>query len=152
MDLRVPFFDAIVIGDDSVVNHLIELGCDILMTNEYQQNALHISSISLQSEKLVPFLISKGVGINDKDYLGHTPLYYHSEKGRIYGVTCLLYNGAEPNGACCGHQIDNQDNSFNSNNSIDRTPLQAAILHGHSEVVRILLGFGADSNNRSKEH
>jgi ankyrin repeat protein len=49
--------------------------------------------------------------------------------GRIYGVSSLLFYGADAN---C------------KNTLTQITPLQLAEQHGHTEVVQILMAYGAD--------
>lgn len=127
MDLIGALFDAVVIGDDAVVAHVLRLGADINGTAEDGKTALHAAAMSPEGEQVVPYLISKGADVNARDNAGRSPLYVHAAQGRVYGVTCLLYNGADP--------------SIRDN--LDEAPLNAADLHGHSEVVTVLLAFGA---------
>lgn len=63
------------------VKFLIEKGADIMMKDLYNRNLLHIavnhSSTSANADiKLEKLLISKGVGLNDVDLRGRTPLHY----------------------------------------------------------------------------
>lgn len=58
---------------------------------------LHWCSVSEESEKLIPELINTGLNINAVDKLGKTPLHYLAARGRLYGASCLLHHGADPN-------------------------------------------------------
>lgn len=129
MDLIGALFDAVVIGDDAVVAHVLRLGADINGAAEDGKTALHAAAMSPEGEQVVPYLISKGANVNARDNTGRSPLYVHSVQGRVYGVTCLLYNGADPS----------------IRNNLDEAPLNAAHLHGHGEVVAVLLAFGAEN-------
>jgi ankyrin repeat protein len=83
---------------------------------------------STEGEKLVPYLIANGAIVDAKDNCGRTPLHINCVRGRIYAVACLVYHGADPN---C--------------KTIDTglTPLQMAAQHGHEEIQKILIAYGA---------
>ena len=83
---------------------------------------------STEGEKLVPFLIANGAMVDAKDNSGRTPLHIHCARGRIYAVACLVYHGADTN---C------------QTSDTKQTPLQVAASHGHDEIQRILLAYGA---------
>ena len=83
---------------------------------------------STEGEKLVPFLIANGAIIDAKDNIGRTPLHVHCARGRIYAVACLVYHGADPNSKTLDTGL---------------TPIEIAASHGHEEIQRILVAYGA---------
>eukprot|EP01032_Pedospumella_encystans_P020029 gene20029-22763_t len=132
MDLIDPLFDAVIKGDDSIVNHVLSLGISLTVNDEDGLTVLHWAASSTEGEKLVPFLIANGAMIDAKDNFGRTPLHIHCARGRIYAVACLVYHGADTN-------CQTLDTGF--------TPLQVASSHGHDEIQRILLAYGATPPN-----
>ena len=62
----------------------------------------------------------------------------HCARGRVYGVAALLFHGADAN---CKATLK-LDNSGKSE-VILLTPIEIATRHNHSEIVRILLAYGA---------
>ena len=68
--------------------------------------------------------------INDTDRYGRTWLHINAEKGNQAQVLKLLENGAE---------LDMGDDT-------EKTALHYAVLNGHTNIVKILLEEGADSN------
>lgn len=130
MDLLDPLFDAIVIGDVSVVNRLLKMGASLAMNDADGLTALHCAAASTEGEKLVPFLISKGADIDARDHLGQTPLHIHCARGRIYAVACLLHHGADP--------------TCETTDSTRETAMQVATRHEQEEIVKMLLAYGAE--------
>jgi ankyrin repeat protein len=131
MDLLHSLLDAIVMGEEALVETYLNLGANINMTTSEGYTVLHWAAASSEGEKLVPFLIGKGIALNLQDNNGYTPLHLHALRGRIYGVSCLLHSGASPNITTTEHHY---------------TPLHLAVMHNQTEVVSILLSFGADSS------
>lgn len=129
MDLLLPFLDAVVLGEESTIEFYLQLGLPIEAKDDESRNALHWSAASEDGERLVSFLIQKGVNINAKDSLGFTPLHIHALKGRLYGVSCLLHAGADPN-------INSKDG---------HSPLQVAIKHRNFDIANLLIAYGSET-------
>jgi ankyrin repeat protein len=131
MDLFQCLIDAVLRGDEVGVSHIIELGG--FSSNLYEADgngmtALHWAATSPESEKLVPLLLSKGASFQLLDTSGQSPLHLFAKNGRLFGVTSLLYQGANMNSQPAG----------------SLTPLQLAMHHKHTDIVRLLLAFGAE--------
>ena len=136
MEFFKPLINAILRGDDVAVSHIIDLGNfshDLSEADANGMTALHWAAISPESEKLFPLLLSHGTSIQVCDLKGLTPLHLCCAQGRLYGVTCLLHKGANPNAL--------------STESI--TPLHLAVQHHHSDIARLLLSFGANTSLES---
>lgn len=129
MDLIEPLIDAIVCGEEGLVQMFITMGINLATACDLRgRGVLHWSASSEQGEQLVPFLISKGAKINMQDHDGFTPLHVYAITGRTYGLTALLHSGADPNIP-----------SFKNN----LTPLHVALQHNRSETANLLLCYGA---------
>ena len=91
-------------------------------------NALHWTASSPNGETLIPMMIAKGVHMNGVDNFGRTALHLLAALGRVNGVTCLLHNGAD----------------FTTREHVNNlTAIDYAIIHGHDDVVKLLMTFGA---------
>jgi ankyrin repeat protein len=131
MDLFQCLIDAVLRGDEVSVSHIIELGGFSLNLSEVDGNgmtALHWAATSLESEKLVPLLLSKGASFQLLDRFGQSPLHLFAKNGRLFGVASLLHQGV----------------NMNSQSAESLTPLQLAMHHKHTDIVRLLLAFGAE--------
>lgn len=85
-------------GDDpaKIIGYLLKQGIDPKIKNKAGQTVLHFA-VKLQGKKALKLLLSKGVGINDPDNTGITPLMasvynYDSDIAEF-----LLKSGADPN-------------------------------------------------------
>ena len=132
--------DAISMGDEAEVSHIIELGGLSVLSesDENGMNCLHWAALLTESERLVPCLTHYGAEVNIKNNVGETPLHICCAQGRLYAVICLLHRGADPNS-----HIDGSDSST--------TPLAYAIQHQHSDIARLLIGFGAETTTLRAE-
>ena len=132
MDYFQPLVDAVLRGDDISVSHILNLGnfsADLSEADSNGMTALHWAAISPESERLVPNLISRGASFQLCDSKRQTPLHLYCAKGRLYGVSCLLYKGANTN-------TQSSDTLM--------TPLHLAVINNHADIARLLLAFGAD--------
>ena len=126
--------DAIVKGDEAALSHLLtrglEIGTDLINTiDENGMTLLMHASASAESELLVPFLLEKGADMNIKDYVNRIALHYHAAQGRVFGLTCLLYQSNALIDQQCGDH--------------DSTPLDYAIKFTHQDTIKLLVAFGA---------
>ena len=129
MDMLQPLMDAVVSGEENLVEIYLQLGANIIMSSKEGYTVLHWAAASSDGERLVTYLINKGADMNLPDHHGYSPLHLHALRGRVYGVSSLLHAGADPN-------ITTVTDKF--------TPLHLAVMHNHIEVVNVLLAFGAD--------
>ena len=134
MDILQPMLDAVVQGEETLVNMYIQLGATLDMKTPEGQTALHWTAGSTEGEKLVNFLITRGAELNIQDNEGYTPLHIHALRGRLYGVSSLLHSAANPNICTFREQL---------------SPLHIAILHKQSEIASVLMAFGADTQGKS---
>jgi uncharacterized protein len=133
--------DAVLRGDEVGVAHILDIGDFSEGLSESDENgmtALHWAATSPESERLIPNLLARGAYIDTKNNFGHTPLHLCCAQGRLYAVTCLLHKGADVNAPTAVE-------------SGSVTPLHLAIQHNHSDIVRLLLAFGADAGLRNAE-
>ena len=80
-------------------------------------------------------VLSRGVEVNGRDFMGSTPLSLAALTGRTEVIDLLISNGAEVNG-------QNKDGA---------TPLLGAAFLGRVEAVNLLLAEGADPNIRNEK-
>lgn len=129
MDLIEPLMDAVIHGEEGLLQMYIGMGASLATSCDQQgRGVLHWSAASDSGENLVPYLIAKGAKLNMQDNDGFTPLHIYAITGRTYGLTALLHHGADPN-------------LISSLNSL--TPLHVALQHNRSETANMLLCYGA---------
>ena len=136
MDLTKPLIDAVLMGDQYAIKHVLSIGANINNSDERGLTALHWSAATSAGEELVPFLLSLGSKLDARDKLGHTPVHLHSAKGRLFGVSCLLHQGCDSNARV---------------HKTLQTPLHMACDNGHTEVSRVLLAYGAKMSSRDAD-
>lgn len=105
--------------------------CEInAVTSKYGPNTFGITPLP---QSFAVWLKEQGCNINQPDYYGYTPIFYHS---RAYdgNVALLLQLGAD------GNVIG--PNGF--------TPLHEAAIYGRIDAVNALLDYGIDANICSK--
>jgi len=136
MDLNKPLIDAVLLGDQHAIRHILSIGGNINSSDERGLTPLHWSAASDAGEELVPVLLSLGSKLDTRDKLGHTPLHLHSAKGRLFGVSCLLNQGCDSNARV---------------HKTLQTPLHLACNNDHPEVSRVLLAYGAKMSVRDAD-
>lgn len=94
---------------------------------------LHCAASQGLSGMIQPLLASKNIPCDMADCFGRTALHWAADQGHLDVVHSLLKAGA------C---IDLQSKK-------KATPLMLAALRGNEEIVRFLLGAGADKTNRT---
>jgi ankyrin repeat protein len=90
--------------------------------------ALHWTASSPHGDTLIPMMVARGANVDAVDNYGRTALHLLAGLGRINGATCLLYHGADVS-------IRDDDDGLLS--------IDYAIIHGHDDVVKLLLAYGA---------
>jgi uncharacterized protein len=108
---------------------------DINTQNRSGQNLLH-EAIAYEKPQLALRLIECGIDLNRADHSGATPLHFAAER-KLPAVTAAIVSN--------GGLVDREDGCGNQ-------PLWTATFNarGDYEVVRILLGVGADPTHRNK--
>ena len=130
--------------------------------------------VEREQVELVKLLIQAGADVNAADEFGVTPLQFSAEIGSVDSVKALISAGADVDFQ--RHQVtdysygemmkalhvyvcDENDNTtkyriglsrcyegFNIQDQMGNAPLHDAVLHDRVDVVRVLLGAGADVN------
>jgi ankyrin repeat protein len=85
--------------------------------------------------EVVQILVDNGANVNDRGFLGFTPIRVAARNGHLEIVKYLAEKGAE---------IDARADD-------KATPLEHAAAKGHYEIVEYLLGKGANLNNKDKD-
>eukprot|EP01041_Mallomonas_annulata_P005620 gene5620-11343_t len=128
MEFRSAVLDAVARGDEEAVKYLLRVGASINMPDDEGKTALHWTACSSDGERIIPFLIQNGSQINASDRKGRTALHLHCMSGNVYGVSCLLFHGADVNMRTYGTR---------------RTALQIASSKQYEEIATLLLAHGA---------
>lgn len=81
MDLLDPLFDAIVQGEEQLVQMYLQLGADLKMKGLDGQSVLHWAAASQFGELLMQYLIDRGADLEALDNHGYAPLHVHSLRG-----------------------------------------------------------------------
>jgi ankyrin repeat protein len=112
-------------------------------------------------------LISKGIGIDEVDDIGYTPLHWAGWQNSRYLVSLLaleanLYKkdkyGNTPLhiATWCGHEnivplLIGPNVKLYTRNNTGETPLSNAVAHGYGEIVSLLLKAGVNPNGEEDE-
>lgn len=115
-------------GHVKVLEYMVDEGVPIDAQTEMGYTALHLGSLR-GSEDVVRCLLNKRADPTLTNQSGETPLIIAAERNHLKIVETLLVHGGSP--------IDAVARS-------GRTALGTAFLHGHVEVMGLLLDAGAD--------
>jgi ankyrin repeat protein len=116
------------------VEVLLRHGANPTIPDTIDRTPLHLASES-GDVRCVELLLDAGAPVNARSYAGHTPLFEAASMGYAQSVATLLdRGGADP------HIADPEG----------RQALHFAVSCEQSEVVRVLLGAGADVNARRR--
>ena len=115
----------------SLIKFLIDNGADVSIKTKTNQNVLHLSCISNNTNALVLFKEKYFIDINSTDIFSKTPLHYCTEN-KNYEALFILINYPEININCV-------DNRFN-------TPLHYSIKNAHVRAIKKLIQYLADLN------
>ena len=120
---------AIVNGDESIANLLLDKGINAKHKNNMGQSALHIAS-NFGLYDIASRLLKAGLPVNDKDNGGNTPLMYAAASPNTYLTDMLIDNGAR----------------VEDRNKDGETPFLIAARTGNTKTVDSLLKKGANPN------
>ncbi|KAL9616887.1 MAG: hypothetical protein Q9160_008276 [Pyrenula sp. 1 TL-2023] len=123
-DSKTPLHEAALSGNADVVRLLLNRGAD---TQARDANGKTPRDVA---EDLSAWFMDHGANVEAKNREGHTALYQFSMKGPLKAVEVLLDANARIEAAGPSRQ----------------TPLMVACDHGQTEIVRLLLTRGADTN------
>eukprot|EP01067_Filipodium_phascolosomae_P000399 Filipodium_phascolosomae@DN1317_c0_g1_i1.p1 len=126
-------------GDEEVVEVVLEQKkLTVNLKDENGFNALHtLIAMSTGSSRLIRKLVEMGIGLNDHDLSGRTPLHWAAAQNWADTVELLFELGAVVD----AKEVTNQQ----------ATPLLTAIKDGSEEAALKLLECGANVNARDAE-
>lgn len=120
------------------------------------------SAVTGPNPKVVEFLISKGVDVNEKSELGFTPIAFAIQKYRFETVKLLLNNGVDINAKIysgltplhfavkdiknlelISYLITNGANINSKDNFLHISPLQVAKEAKNETIIKMLISLGA---------
>lgn len=125
-----------------------------------QDTPLHYAA-QLGHEQIAELLISNRASLNAQNYLGYTPLHWAASKGHLKVVKMLIAHGADVhlktkrgrtplflvamnNGnASLARLLLDADADVNTQENSGATPLSYAPFRGFSELIDVLLDYGA---------
>jgi uncharacterized protein len=90
-----PLMRAALIGNDALVEELINLGVNIHLLNVDGNNALWLACVS-GNQMVAQRLIDAGIEIDHQNATGATPLMYTASNGKAEMTNLLLNAGADP--------------------------------------------------------
>ncbi|EHK20671.1 uncharacterized protein TRIVIDRAFT_153972, partial [Trichoderma virens Gv29-8] len=125
---HTPAYAASYNGHVNALRLLIKWGADVTIQNKRGLAPIHIAC-RFGHIKVVKLLLKKGLDVNSADNDGISLLHSASLNGHVHTARYLVENGVSVN-TTVNHA----------------TPLFSACLHGHKEVVKILLQYDADKS------
>lgn len=112
---------------------LLEAGANLQAKNAFGHTPLHLASAYLDPDA-IRLLVSSGSDVNARNNSGNTPLHLVAyESGNVESAQFLIVNGAK---------IEARNNHDTQAQQL--TPLLAAALVGHADLVKQLIDVGAD--------
>lgn len=90
------FLDAVLRGDTTAVQHMLDAGAHIEARNDSGRTALALAALK-SNEPMVTLLLNRGASVNARDRAGMTPLMWAAFGGNPRIVQALLDRGADPN-------------------------------------------------------
>jgi ankyrin repeat protein len=137
---RVPLHHAAFLGREKVVTLFLEKGAFALPREEYGRTALHLAMISGHAGTIRSLLgLSGGEALAATDRDGRTPLHIAAIHG-LGSKATVARSLATP------QFISSLLPVINARDRDGRTPFHLAVLQGHTELVELLLEWGADSD------
>jgi ankyrin repeat protein len=164
-DLRL--IDAVKNADGGAIRALLKQGVDVNLRSGDGASALHWA-VYAGDREAADLLIQSGASVNAATDLGITPLWMACTSGTTALIARLLEAGADPNIAprtsgtplmvasrtgnvdAVKLLLDHHADVNAKEGARDQTALMWAVSERHPDVVRELLGAGADVHARSK--
>lgn len=157
MDLPLSLCFAALRGDDFLMHQLLKRGLDPNESDNNGRTALHIAA-SRGSENSVLLLLDYGADPNSRDSDGNVPLWEAVQGGHDPVIKLLLESGGSLNRgdiglyACTAAEQNNltllkeiaRCGDVTHPKSSGTTALHVAVCEGNTEIVKFLLGQGAD--------
>ncbi|MCS6777395.1 MAG: ankyrin repeat domain-containing protein [Chloroherpetonaceae bacterium] len=88
------FLDAVLRGDTTAVQHMLNAGANIEARNDSGRTALALAALK-SNETMVLLLLDRGANVNARDPAGMTPLMWAAFGGNPRIVQALLDRGAD---------------------------------------------------------
>lgn len=124
--------------------------CEFLLSSGANVNAADANGITplyhaaaWGSNDVCQMLMRHGADVNAADITGNTPLHAAVEKGRDDIVETLVHDML--------FGLLNLDINVDAKNDYEETPLQNAVHHGDTTIIKILLDAGANKELLSDE-
>ena len=130
-----PLCKAAAAGQLRVVNYLLDHGANIDL--KCGGDAPLHEATSSGNKAMVELLLKRGADVNATDGTGGTALHIATQNGFRTVAEMLLSFHADPN-------------ARNADSNQRRTPLHFAASLGHIEMMKLLIGAGADVNAKDK--
>ena len=125
-------------GDVDSVDRLLRCNVDInYKKKEDHMCALNIAAMYGHSDVVQLLIEQPHININNKNWLGHTPLSLAAWYGQLDVIEVLLTESET--------EVDPQDKECG------QTPLSLAVEQGNTSIAKLLLANGADPNSRDKK-
>ena len=118
-----------------VYNYLDSLGLDLKAVNSEKNNLLHVLARRSEDSILLEYLVEKGVGVNDKNTKGETPIMKAIQSNNKVSLNVLNRNESD---------FDVQDNDGN-------TLWHHAIEHEDKEICLLLLKYNVELNAMNQQ-
>ena len=114
-------------GHVSILKKLLSLQADINIRNNGESTVMHFAALYIENPEIIALLAKAGIGLDDIDQLGRTPLHIAIEHGNMKAAKKLLDLGAS---------VAIQD-------KMGRVPLHIAAEKGNKQAAELLLVAGA---------
>lgn len=118
-----------------VYQYLDSLGLDLKAVNSEKNNLLHVLARKSEDSILLEYLVEKGVGVNDKNTKGETPIMKAIQSNNKVSLNVLNRNESD---------FDVQDNDGN-------TLWHHAIEHEDKEICLLLLKYNVELNAMNQQ-
>ena len=133
-DRLTPLLISCEIGNESLVNILLEFQADVEICDGMGRTPLHVACSNGHHE-IVQILVCSGASKERGDEKKWRPVHFSSSRGDCISTLFLLEQGVH----------------IDIPNDEGWTPLHLAIFEGHADIVSLLLGRGASIEQMTNE-